>query len=172
MKKILLTAAMMLATCSLYFASAQDAQKPERSPEQKAEFKARKIANTLLLSDDSTNKFVPIYKAYKLELNAINKKYRREKRSEDQKGTPLSDDEVDTIIRNGFAKSKEILDVRVTYYEKFLKVLTPKQIKKMYDDEKNAADMAVHHRWEKKHGGKDECNGHRPQGQHKRHDDR
>lgn len=154
MKRILLSAAVLLAFGSLFVASAQNDkdQKQKPTPEQRAEFKAVKIANDLLLDDEVASKFVPVYKAYKLELNAVNDKYRHAKRSEEMKGKPLSDKEVDTFIRNGFAKSREILDIRCAYYEKFLKILTPKQIKKMYDMEKIEADMAAHRRWEKNAG--------------------
>lgn len=152
MKKILLSAAALLVCGSIFIATAQDARENKPTPEQRAEFKANKIANELMLSDETTQKFVSVYKAYKLELNAVNDKYRRPKRTEEMKGKPLSDKEVDTFIRNGFAKSREILDVRSAYYEKFLKVLTPKQIMKIYDNEKREADMAAHRRWEKNAG--------------------
>lgn len=151
MKKMILSAVLLLASCFIYAASAQESQKSEFTPEQKAEFKAKKLANVLLLSDDSTQKFVPVYKAYRSELDAINEKYRLAKRGEELKGQTMSDSEVDAFIRNGFAKSKAILDIRIAYYDKFLKVLTPKQIKKMYEEERNAGDNAAHKRWEKRH---------------------
>lgn len=170
MKKILLSAALLLACGSLFVATAQNAQDQKPTPEQRSEAKAYKIANELMLSDDSTQKFVPVYKAYKLELTAVNDKYRRSKRGEEAKGKPLTDKEVDVIIRNDFAKSKEILDIRTTYYEKFLKVLTPKQIKKIYDIEKMEGDMAAHRRWQK-NAAKDgsQPGDHKAAGQHGGH---
>lgn len=161
MKKMILSAVVLLASSFIFAASAQETPKTEYTPEQKAEFKANKLANVLLLSDDATQKFIPIYKAYKLELNAANEKYRPAKRGGEMKGQPMTDKEVDAFIRNGFAKSKAILDIRIVYYDKFLKVLTPKQIKKMYEEEKSAADNAAHKRWEKR-------NQHHPDGHHRR----
>lgn len=146
---MILSALVLLASSFIYAASAQESQKQDFTPEQKAEFKAQRLANALLLNDEMTQKFVPVYKAYRLELNAANEKYRPAKRGEEMKGQPMTDKEVDAFIRNGFAKSRAILDIRVAYYDKFLKVLTPKQIKKMYEEEKHAADNAVHKRWEK-----------------------
>lgn len=151
MKKMILSAVVLLASSFIYAVSAQESQKPEFTPEQKAEFKAQRLANSLLLSDETTQNFIPVYKAYKLELNAANEKYRPAKRGEEMKGKSMTDKEVDAFIRNGFAKSKAILDIRIAYYDKFLKVLTPKQIKKMYEEEKHAADNAAHKRWEKRH---------------------
>lgn len=154
MKKMFLSAALLLATSVMFIASAQqqESTKPAPTPEQKAEFQANKVANILMLSDDTAKKFVPLYKSYKLELSAVNEKYRPAKRDDSLKGQPLSDKEVDAKIRSDFAKSGDILNVRIAYYEKFLKVLSPKQIKKMYEEEKATADAAAHRRWEKCHG--------------------
>lgn len=160
MKKILLLSAAMLMMASAAFAQNNNAaagqqneqQKVKLTPEQRAQHSAEVMAGKLLLSDADAAKFIPVYKAYKMAMKEVNVKFRPAKRAEELKGTPLTDKEIDAMIRNNFAKSKAILDLRQEYYEKFLKVLSVKQVKKIYDVEKEQADKAAQRRWAAKQG--------------------
>ncbi len=129
---------------SVSLANAQPQQdREQKTPEERIEMQAARVASELMLGDSQAEKFIPIYKAYRLDQKAINEKYRMPRRAENLQGTPLSDSEVDAKIRNGFAKSQAILDSRIAYYEKFLKVISPKQIQRVYDMEKEHADRAM-----------------------------
>lgn len=48
-----------------------------------------------------------------------------------------TDAEIDQMIQDNFAQSHKLLDIREKYYAKFHKILTPKQIMKIYQVEKN-----------------------------------
>ena len=52
----------------------------------------------------------------------------------------LTDAEVEQQIKGRFAQSRRILDVREKYYNEFRKILSPKQIMKIYQTEQNNAD--------------------------------
>ena len=52
----------------------------------------------------------------------------------------LTDAEVERQIKGRFAQSRKILDVREKYYDEFRKILSPKQIMKIYRTEQNNAD--------------------------------
>lgn len=151
---------MMLFASAVFAQDKTDAPKAKLTPEEVAQRQAVRMAEKLMLSDAENEKFIPLYQAYKVDLNAINKKYRveRAKVEPGQTPAPKSDKEVDQQIRAQFAKSQEILDQRVAYYEKFLKILTPKQIQQMYKAEKEQANDAI----ARKHGqqcGSKECDG-------------
>ena len=51
----------------------------------------------------------------------------------------LTDAEVEQQIKGRFAQSRKILDVREKYYDEFRKILSPKQIMKIYRTEQNNA---------------------------------
>lgn len=156
MKKILasIIALALIGTASAYAQEEGQQQEKQRpTPEEMAERQASKMASELLLSDAEAAKFTPVFKAYKLEIRAVNDQYRPAKRDENMKGTPLSDDEVKARIEANFEKSQKILDIRKAYFQKFQKVLTIKQIKKLYDSEKTQGDRAAMNRFQKKHGG-------------------
>ena len=44
-----------------------------------------------------------------------------------------TDAEVDKMMRERFAVSRKMLDVREKYYDEFRKFLTPKQVQKIFD---------------------------------------
>lgn len=52
----------------------------------------------------------------------------------------LTDAEVEQQIKGRFAQSRKILDVREKYYDEFRKILSPKQIMKIYRTEQNNAN--------------------------------
>lgn len=148
-KNFLLSAALLLAAGAMAFAQPQNqvAERQQLTPEQRAENKASIISNRLLLSDDTAAKFIPLYKEYALNIQAINKKYRPEKK----KAIEKTDSEIDADIRKGFKKSQEILDNRIAFYEKFIKVLTPRQVREMYKIEKEQAQRAEFRKFNKTH---------------------
>ena len=51
-------------------------------------------------------------------------------------GTEPTDEQIEQRILDNFAQSRAILDVREQYYKEFRKILTPKQINKIFEDEK------------------------------------
>lgn len=53
------------------------------------------------------------------------------------RGANKTDHEIDQDIKRHFAHSRKLINIRETYYDKFKKYLTPKQILKIYDIERN-----------------------------------
>lgn len=52
----------------------------------------------------------------------------------------MTDDEIATMLRNQFTQSRKMLDVREKYYNEFSKILSQKQILKIYQQEKMNAN--------------------------------
>ena len=137
MKRILI----LCIAATVLSATAANAQKPEGkqrvSPEMRAEKQARNMAAKILLSDEQTAQFVPIYKEYSLKMLEAYAKFRPEREMvRNGEKTPKTDSEIDADIRKEFQLSQEILNIRTGYYEKFLKILSPRQIREMYKEEK------------------------------------
>lgn len=105
----------------------------------------KQMAEVLMLDDATAAKFTPIYEAYQKELREcrmMNREERVKKNDKDDKQSTkpaLTDAEIEKQIKNQFAQARKILDVREKYYKEFSKILSPKQIMKIYDTEKNYA---------------------------------
>lgn len=102
--------------------------------EQVIQLRTDKMVQTLMLDDATSAKFIPLYSQYLKEKMACRgMKSKHMGKDIDTK----TDAEVDQMIQDNFAQSRKILDIREKYYAKFHKILTPKQIMKIYQVEKN-----------------------------------
>lgn len=127
-----------LIVCGTMWAQGQttDTQRKERkrpTKEQMQNMRCARLAEELTLSDDAREKFVATYKDYLNERSKINQSQRGD--FNNKKKEVKTDAEVEKMIKSRFATSRQILDLREKYYDKFRKFLTPKQIQKMYDFE-------------------------------------
>ena len=108
------------------------------TPEQRMERQVEQVCRSLMLDDATTVKFAAIYKQYLIDLNncsrsgadAFSKKVSGGKKQ-------LTDEQIEKMIESRFAKSRKILDIREKYYREFKKVLKPRQIQKVYAEEKS-----------------------------------
>ena len=102
--------------------------------EQVIQLRTDKMVQTLMLDDATSAKFIPLYSQYlkeKMACRGMKSKHM------DKDIDTKTDAEVDQMIQDNFAQSRKILDIREKYYAKFHKILTPKQIMKIYQVEKN-----------------------------------
>ena len=109
------------------------------------EHQTNQIVKMLMLDDSTTDKFIPVYQNYLKELRECRMMNRAKLRAEGTGVKPdpkplLTDAEVEQQIKGRFAQSRRILDVREKYYNEFRKILSPKQIMKIYQTEQNNAD--------------------------------
>ena len=135
---------MLLVACivgaqSMSAQSREPSKKPHKrmSVEQMGEMQANKIAMNLGLDDKTTVRFKDVYKKYTQELNDLWKKNRPEKpKVKPGEGEPRpmpTDAEVDKMMRERFAISRKMLDIREKYYDEFRKFMTAKQVQKIFD---------------------------------------
>jgi len=136
-KKLFILAAMLM--CITVAATAQPQAQPqqERTPEEKMQNRAENMAAKLLLSDQDAAKFVPVYMEYLKDFKAVNEKYKpnRPKDADGQK-VKMTDKDIEAQLRAQLAKSQEILDVRKAYLDKYLKVISARQVRELYKIEK------------------------------------
>ena len=123
--------------------SAQDSEKKRPSREQLAELQARHIAGSLALDDATAKKFVDAYRDYQQEVwNSGTSMKKKENQS-------LTDAEIEKNIKERFARSRKLIDIREKYYGVYRDFLSPKQIQRVYELEKQ-----VMKRFENKAGNK------------------
>ncbi len=119
------------------------------TPEQLMQKQANQMIRTLMLDDATATKFAPVYENYLKELRdcrMINHKSKPVIQEIGKEGIKpksnaiLTDAEVEQQIEARFAQSRKILDIRERYYKEFRKMLSPKQIMKIYQTEKSNAN--------------------------------
>ena len=118
---------MMIASCATILAQ-RPTQKQRISREQLAETQARYIANELAFSDEVAEKFIQTYCSYQKEIWALGPRQRHGKRG-------MTEQESEEEIKQRFATSEKILNIRKKYYIEYSKFLTQKQIAKVYEQE-------------------------------------
>lgn len=121
-------------------------KKQPPTPEQVVKMQTERMVQTLMLDDATTAKFTPVYGDYLKELREcrlMTRKPDAEKadvRAKKKERAAMTDDEVAAMLRNRFAQDRKMLDIREKYYDKFSKILTQKQILKIYQQEKTNAN--------------------------------
>ena len=131
MKHIIRTfviAIMMIASCATVFAQ-QNTQKQRMSREQLAEVQAKHIAGELAFSDAVTGKFVKTFCDCQKEIWALGPRPRPGKQG-------MSEQENEERLKQRFAISEKILNIRQKYYKEYSKFLTQAQIEKVYEQER------------------------------------
>ena len=110
------------------------AQQPNRqqqvSREQLAEIEAKHIAHELAFSDAVSGKFVATYCNYKKDIWSLGPRLRPNRRGR------ASEQDNEERIKQRFARSEKILNIRQKYYKEYSKFLTQTQIEKVYEQER------------------------------------
>lgn len=106
--------------------------KQEAKPTNTGRFYVQTLKRQLNINEEDKEEFTKLYLAYFKESNAIKASGRN---TSNKTNKELSDKEVRDRIMLSFDKSEEILTLKRAYYEKFEKVLSPRQILKMYKTE-------------------------------------
>ena len=146
---VIMAVLLMGSQMTLSAQNTDNKQKKQRpTPEQMVQMQTKQIVKTLMLDDATAAKFTPVYEKYLKELREcrmMTHKARTEKTkgqgTDAKKERPsMTDDEIATMLRNQFTQSRKMLDVREKYYNEFSKILSQKQILKIYQQEKMNAN--------------------------------
>ena len=146
---VIMAVLLMGSQLTLSAQNTDNKQKKQRpTPEQMVQMQTKQIVKTLMLDDATAAKFTPVYEKYLKELREcrmMTHKARTEKTkgqgTDAKKERPsMTDDEIATMLRNQFTQSRKMLDVREKYYNEFSKILSQKQILKIYQQEKMNAN--------------------------------
>lgn len=113
-------------------------QPPTR--EQMVQMQTNRMVKSLMLDDATAAKFTPVYEKYLAELAECRTMNRGQRLNQDAKDAPkpaMTDAEIAKQIKDQFTQSRKVLDVREKYYTEFSKVLSQKQVMKIYQMERN-----------------------------------
>ena len=108
------------------------AQKPEQkrqqpTPEQRIERQAARMDKELMLDDETSAKFLPLYKEYLQAMAEC-----RPAPAERPRKSELSDEELDKRMQTRFECQKKRIETQETYYAKVKKILTMRQVEKIF----------------------------------------
>ena len=129
--------------------------KKDLSPEErKAIFqkvKTETLIRELEIPKEKQDRAKALFMEYFQSLDNIVKEFKSEKKEEN-----ISDEEARRKIKQGFETAQKLLDNRKLYADKFLELLTPQQVLKLYKTEKkifshlkSKFDKHKHHQKEK-----------------------
>jgi len=105
------------------------------------------LIEKLRISKEKEEDFKNIFRKYEEELKSIIGESRNEYRSIDKK-EKLSDKEIKDRIYTRFGVYQKLLDHRKAYTDKFLKVLTPEQLEKMFEMERQMGRRAMERKYQ------------------------
>ena len=93
------------------------------------------ITNRLNLTPDQASQFWPVYNEYNGKKQELNRRV-RQLRDEPARSS-LSDDQLKNGLREANATKQKIADLDDEYMDRFLKVVTPKQLNELYQTERD-----------------------------------
>ena len=128
--------AMAMTTCSVSTYAQKDSRQ-RMTREQLAETQAKYIAREMALDDTTTEKFITTFCRFQQEIWALGPKPKRE-------GPNRTDAETEQMLKERFARSQKILDLRKKYYVEYSEFLTQKQIERVYQLEKGMMNRLYH----------------------------
>ncbi|MGN0214156.1 MAG: hypothetical protein ACI4AH_05030 [Muribaculaceae bacterium] len=101
-------------------------------PEKTIENKVQRMQEQLLLDDKQGEKFAVIYKDYLKAQQDLKKQYGREEKAERGQRKQLTDDQIVERQKQRLAFQKKSAELKEEYYGKMSKVLTPRQLEKVF----------------------------------------
>lgn len=123
MKARILIMAFMVAFTS--FATAQEKKAGKKfTPEQRIEFRVKKMQDKLMLDEAEAAKFAPLYKEYLAE--------KAKCRPAVERGKDLTDEQMMKNMEACMDARQKALDVDKEYFGKFSKILNAKQMKQVF----------------------------------------
>lgn len=129
--RILLLTVTMTTFCVSTYAQKNDRQRMTR--EQLAENQAEYIAREMAMDDTTTKQFIKTFCQFQKEIWALGPRPKKEISTH-------TDEEAEQALKARFAHSQKILDLRQKYYGEYSKFLTQKQIKRVYELERQIMD--------------------------------
>ena len=127
MKTRILLVALFVAIAS--FVTAQEKKKCDKpTPEQRIEFRVKRMQQKLMLDDKKGAEFASLYKEYLAEMTTCRPNITR--------GKELSDAEIKGNIEARMDARQKALDIEKKYYGKLSKILNAKQLQVVFGNDK------------------------------------
>lgn len=134
----------MLIITAIFTTSAANDDTSRTTSAQRAE----SIARQLGLDASLGKRFIPVYTEYCTKVDAIFTKYPAPSVA---KMRDADDATIKAATDNRFKVARSLMELREEYYKKYQKILTPRQIDKLYRLEKNDGSRSRRHKHNKTH---------------------
>lgn len=97
--------------------------------EQLAEAQAKHITEEMAMDDATSRRFIETFCQFQREIWALGPRPKQPRRQ-------MTDEETEQVLKARFAHSQKILDLRQKYYAIYSEFLTQKQIRRVYELER------------------------------------
>ena len=126
---------LLLAVALTAFCGTVSAQSSKRhlTREQLAEVQAKHIAKEMSMDEATSRRFIDTFCQFQREIWALGPRPTPPRRQ-------LTDEETGQALKARFAHSRKILDLRQKYYDIYREFLTQKQIRRVYELERQMMD--------------------------------
>ena len=125
---------------------AQNNTKQRKTREQMVEAQAQHIAKKMAFDDATSARFVKTFCEYQKEVWALGPRQRPQRKE----GQSQSEADAEKAMKERFAHSQKILNLREKYYGEYSKFLTQKQIQRVYQLERHKSGKTKCARFEKR----------------------
>ncbi len=136
MKRLIIASIIILSTVSQSFAQPKQQMRPHQEGRTSADiqqFQMQLIIKQLEIDESKQEAFTEIYTQYLNEMEELRPKRQRRGEGEGKKPTEA---EVEAQIMESFEISEQLTVVKRKYYQMFKRVLSPHQILRMYNIER------------------------------------
>ncbi len=123
--------------------------KQRKSREQMVEAQAKHIAQEMAFDDATSARFVKTFCEYQKEVWALGPRQKGQRKG----GLAQSDAAAEKAMKERFAHSQKILNLREKYYGEYSKFLTQKQIQRVYQLERQMMQRLSKQRMGNRQGG-------------------
>ena len=160
MKYLLVVCFMMMASTCMVMAQQEpgngkkngEGKRQRPNMEQLNKSQATRISQSLGLDDKTSQKFIETFCNCRKEMAATRPARPHKKKTE------MTDADVDKAIKANFQQGRKLLDIREKYYAAYSKFLSPKQIQRVYEMERQDMQHFAK-RWQEKGGPRKGKNG-------------
>ena len=135
MKRILFI--LMLAITATSIAGATDKGQRAKWFEEMRRYKSENIAERLKLDDKQKAEFTPVYEQMDIEIGRLNHEMRQLERNIRKNGESVTETEYEKAAEAQFEMRAKEASIERTYFPKFKKILTPRQLYELKNAERD-----------------------------------
>lgn len=138
MKNIIRLMLLAVALTALSGAVSAQNNKQRLTREQLAEVQAKHIAKEMAMDEATSRRFIETFCQFQRDIWALGPRPKQPHRQ-------MTDEETGQALKARFAHSQKILDLRQKYYGIYSEFLTQKQIRRVYELERQMMDRLSKH---------------------------
>ena len=109
-----------------------DRQRKRPTPEQIMEFQTKRMEQSLMLDDKTAAKFTPLYKEYLEAMKESRALPKNGKGVKEDKKKRRTDEDIMKALEDRMDRQQKMLDTKKKYFNEFKKILTPRQLEKVF----------------------------------------